>query len=69
MHFTHELETLFRPYLASHLSGLTQTPHVAAPPLREKLCKFGGNRAVTKGTLLLRPEEFFVPTSPGVAAA
>jgi hypothetical protein len=34
-------------------------------PVRYKY-KFGRNRAVTKGTLLLRPKQFFVPISPRI---
>jgi hypothetical protein len=35
---------------------------------RYKPCRFGRNRSVTKGTLLLSPKQFSVPVSPRIAA-
>jgi hypothetical protein len=35
--------------------------------MRHNQCKFGQNRAVIKGTLLLSPEQFFTCISPRIA--
>jgi hypothetical protein len=62
--FTLEAETLSHPYLASHYSRLT----VHSLSLRDTQCNFVRHRAVTKGTLLLKPKQFIVPISPPLIA-
>jgi hypothetical protein len=41
--------------------------HTHTPTLHNR-CKSGRNRAVTKGSLLLMPKQFFVPVGPSVPA-
>jgi hypothetical protein len=66
-HTTLKAETFFRRFLASHCSEMTQTSQVALPPHAPQPVRVR-NRAVTKGTLFLRPKEFCLPTSPRIVA-
>jgi hypothetical protein len=55
-HFTLEGETVFRLYLLSHFSGVTEMCHTSSLRMRNEHCKFGWTLSVMKG--LLRPKIF-----------
>jgi hypothetical protein len=67
-HFTLATETVFPPYLASHCSGGLQHHTWHSLDMRHNQRKSGQNQTVRKGTLLLRPKQFFVPISPCMVA-
>jgi hypothetical protein len=61
-HFTLEPE-IFVP-----ISPIDSNSHVALPSHASQSVQVGRNRAVTKGSLLLRPEQIFGPILPRIAA-
>jgi hypothetical protein len=67
-HFNLEGQTVFRPYHASHWSGVTETSQLGIPPFAPQLLQFGHRQAVMTVTLLLMPKQFFVPISPRLQA-
>jgi hypothetical protein len=58
--FTLEAERVSRPYLASFSSEATNHHTWHSRPMIHDGRKFGPNRSVTMGYILLRPKEFFV---------
>jgi hypothetical protein len=65
--FTREAEAGFRPWRASHYSGLTETSH-AALTAHALQAMHVWNRLVTKGHLLEMPKGVLVLFSPRIAA-
>jgi hypothetical protein len=65
-HFTIDAETVFHPHIPSHYSGVPEICHIKLPAhaLREVQVRL--ESVSNKGTLLLRPKEFFVLNSPGI---
>jgi hypothetical protein len=56
-----------RPYLVSHCSEVTETSNSVLIAMLYKQLNLGQPRSETKGTLLLRPKQFFLLISPRIA--
>jgi hypothetical protein len=57
-YFTLQAETVFIPIVPRMETELLRHHNLHSLPAFYKYCKFGGNRSVKKGTLLLRPKQF-----------
>jgi hypothetical protein len=60
-HFTLETESVFRPYLASHYSGVTQTSNMAVPPHAPQPVEGWSKSGSNEGHFTLEAETVFRP--------
>jgi hypothetical protein len=67
-HITLAAETVFRPYLAPHCSGVTQTSYVALPSHASQEVKVRLKLSSNDGHFRFEAEKFFVPILSPIAA-
>jgi hypothetical protein len=66
--FTLEADIFSRPYLAWQCSGVTETEHVAHPTHRLQAVQVWSKSVSNEGQLTREAKEFFLTTSPRIAA-
>jgi hypothetical protein len=67
-HFTLEAETVFRPYVASHCRGVTETSHVALPSHTPQTVHVLSKSIFNEGHFTLEAERFSVRILPRITA-